>query len=79
MQQVLVKRIIRKYGIVMHIRVLKPFGEYLFEEDGKRMVLGQAGDTDIACTEKYYYCNRKSIDSKTEILNGIQELQFARA
>ncbi len=35
----------------------------------------QMGHTDIACTENYYHRNRKSIDTKSQILSNLPEFK----
>ena len=39
------------------------------------MIIGQMGHTDILCTEKHYHRNRKSIDTKSDILSKVPEFK----
>lgn len=43
-----------------------------------KMTIEQMGHTNISCTEGHYFRNRKSISTKTAILNSIPELQIAQ-
>ena len=39
-----------------------------------RLIIEQMGHMDIACSEKHYHRNRKSIEKKTEILSNIPDI-----
>ena len=43
-----------------------------------KMTIEQMGHTNISCTQGHYFRNRKSISTKTAILNSIPELQIAQ-
>lgn len=56
-------------------KIRKTYGSILLDNGvDKRFILEQMGHADILCTENYYHRGRKSIDKKTEIVNGIEEL-----
>ena len=57
-------------------KIRKTYGTILLDNNiDSRMIIGQMGHTDILCTEKHYHRNRKSIDTKSDILSKVPEFK----
>lgn len=55
-------------------KIRKTYGTILLDNHiDNRLIMGQMGHTDIMCTENHYHRNRKSVESKSEILSSIPE------
>lgn len=58
-------------------KVRKTYGSILLDNHvDNNLIIAQMGHTDIACTEKHYHRNRKSIEIKEKVLNTIPEFQI---
>lgn len=52
----------------------KTYGSILLDSNiDNRLVIGQMGHTNVNCTENHYHRNRRSIETKIEILSNIPE------
>lgn len=57
-------------------KIRKTYTSILLDNNvDSKFVIEQSGHSDISCTENYYHKNRKSLDKKTEIIDGIKEFQ----
>ncbi len=55
-------------------KIRKTYGSILLDNNiDRRFITSQMGHTDITTTENYYHRNRRSIETKTEILNKVPE------
>ena len=72
------KRICKKLNIYHKSphKIRKTYGTILLDNHiDNKLIMGQMGHTDIACTENHYHRNRKSIDRKSHILSSIPEFK----
>lgn len=70
------KRTCDKLGIFRKSphKIRKTYGTILLDNNlDKRLIIGQMGHTDVACTERHYHRNRRTIEEKTPILSDIPE------
>ena len=57
-------------------KIRKTYGTILLDNKiDEKMVTDQMGHTTVACTERHYHRNRKSIDVKTQMMNSIPEFK----
>lgn len=57
-------------------KIRKTYGTILLDHKvDNRLIMEQMGHTDIACTENYYHRNRRSIDTKSQILSNLPEFK----
>ncbi|MDC7290172.1 site-specific integrase [Blautia schinkii] len=60
-------------------KIRKTYGSILLDNNvDRRLVMGQMGHTDIACTENHYHRNRRSKNAKVQIISNIPEFQKAK-
>lgn len=58
-------------------KIRKTYGSILCDNHADvRLITDQMGHTDISCTETHYHRNRKSIDTKAQLINSIPEFQI---
>lgn len=70
------KRICKKLNIYHKSphKIRKTYGTILLDNHiDNKLIMGQMGHTDIACTENHYHRNRKSIDKKSQIISNIPD------
>lgn len=70
------RRVCKKLGIYPKSphKIRKTYGSILLDNNvDSRMILDQMGHTDLTTTERFYHRNRRKIDSKIEILDGLPE------
>lgn len=70
------KRICKKLDIYHKSphKIRKTYGTILLDNHiDNKLIMGQMGHTDIACTENHYHRNRKSIDKKSQIISNIPD------
>lgn len=68
----------RKLGIYRKSphKIRKTYGTILLDHHvDNRLIMEQMGHTDITCTENHYHRNRRSIDTKSQILSNLPEFQ----
>ena len=55
-------------------KIRKTYGTILMDNEvDSTLVISQMGHTNILCTEKHYHRNRKDIERKTSVIDGISE------
>ena len=70
------KRVCKKLNIYHKSphKIRKTYGTILLDNHiDNKLIMGQMGHTDIACTENHYHRNRKSIDQKSQIISSIPD------
>lgn len=70
------KRICEKLNIYPKSphKARKTYGSILLDSNiDNRMIISQMGHTNISCTENHYHRNRKSVETKIDILSSIPE------
>lgn len=70
------KRICKKLNIYHKSphKIRKTYGTILLDNHiDNKLIMGQMGHTDIACTENHYHRNRKSLDKKSQIISNIPD------
>ena len=70
------KRVCKNLGVYHKSphKIRKTYGTILLDNNvDRRLIMNQMGHTDIACTEKHYHRNRKSIAMKKAILSSIPD------
>lgn len=57
-------------------KIRKTYGTILLDNHiDNKLIMGQMGHTDIACTEGHYHRNRRTIQRKSEILSNIPDFK----
>lgn len=57
-------------------KIRKTYGTILLDHNvDNRLIMEQMGHTDIACTENHYHRNRRSIETKSQIISSIPEFR----
>lgn len=58
-------------------KIRKTYGSILLDNNvDKRLIIGQMGHSEIACTETHYHRNRRSVDNKRKIVSNIPEFKI---
>jgi len=58
-------------------KIRKTYGSILIDNNvDTRLITDMMGHTSIACTERHYHRNRKSLDRKSEIISSIPDFQI---
>lgn len=61
-------------------KIRATYGSILLDNHiDNKLIIGQMGHTNIACTEQHYHRNRRSIEKKAEIISQISDFQFNKA
>lgn len=72
------KRICKKLNIYHKSphKIRKTYGTILLDNHiDNKLIMGQMGHADILCTENHYHRNRRSIDTKSQIISSIPEFK----
>ena len=57
----------------------KTYGSILLDNKlDQRLIIGQMGHTNISCTENHYHRNRKTLETKANIISNIREFDTSR-